>query len=192
MTKSDDNATADMTAKSDRWTVRGIAPETRRKAADMAAKADKSLGRWLSDLIDHAADMAAPADTPPNIIGELTARLERLERAVFPVAVVATQPTLDPTPIATDAPSPETAPETTLAAPTLAAGAVEAATGTSGTTDALGAAGEPGKRTRLSGEAKAARAAEIRRRRDAGESAVTIAAALGISVATVNRDASGA
>ena len=192
MTKSDDNATADMTDKSDRWTVRGIAPETRRKAADMAAKADKSLGRWLSDLIDHAADMAAPADTPPNIIGELTARLERLERAVFPVALVATQPTLDPTPIATDASPPESAAGTPPEAPRAPADVAEAAAGPIGTDDAPGATGEPGKRVRLSGDAKAAQVAEVRRRRSAGESAKAIAAALAISVANVNRALAGA
>jgi hypothetical protein len=84
---NDSPDTADTADKSDRWTVRGIAPETRRKAADMAAKADMPLGRWLSRLIEHAADKSDMADVPADVFGAVLARLERLERAVFVAAM---------------------------------------------------------------------------------------------------------
>ena len=68
---------------SDRWTVRGIGPDTRRKAADMAAKADIPLGRWLSQLIERAADKSDMTDIPADDLATVLARLGRLERAVF-------------------------------------------------------------------------------------------------------------
>ena len=80
---NDSPDTADTADKSDRWTVRGIGAATRRKAADMATKADMPLGRWLSRLIEQAADKSDMADVPGAVFGAVLARLERLERAVF-------------------------------------------------------------------------------------------------------------
>jgi hypothetical protein len=160
-------------------------------APDVAAVLARleTIEHWIAERnTDVTRDATRSGETP----GSAAERNTSATHAVIRSADAAPSDHTPEAAITPDAPPPKFATETTLAAPTLAAGAVEAATATSGTTDALGAAGEPGKRTRLSGEAKAARAAEIRRRRDAGESAVTIAAALGISVATVNRDASGA
>ncbi len=159
-------------------------------APDLAAVLARleTIERWIAE---RNTDVTRSGETPDGAAERNTGATRYVTRA----AVAAPSDHPPAAAVTPDAPPPESDTETTLGRPGKAAGAAEAATdtsGTSGTTDALGAAGEPGKRTRLSGEAKAARAAEIRRRRAAGESAVTIAAALGISVATVNRDASGA
>ena len=60
----------------DRWTVRGISRATQRKAADLAARADVTLGVWLSRLIDSAA---GSADIAPDIACEIASRLARHE-----------------------------------------------------------------------------------------------------------------
>jgi hypothetical protein len=223
---NDSPDTADTADKSDRWTVRGIGAATRRKAADMAAKADIPLGRWLSRLIEHAADKSDMADVPADVYGAVLARLERLERAVFvadmadvadmksavaiaPVvadmsdALAAVAPcqiagvmadTADTADInSTEPPCPTRSPEsdtrTPLEAAGVPAGAVGAAgagTGAADSTDVPGATGA--LRKRLSGDAKAERAAEITRRLAAGESKPDIMSAMGISLATLNRD----
>ena len=80
---SDANGGPNTADPSERWTVRGIGPDTRRKAADMADKADVTLGQWLSRLIERAADKATVADVQADDLALMLARLERLERAVF-------------------------------------------------------------------------------------------------------------
>ena len=228
---NDSPDTADTADKSDRWTVRGIGAATRRKAADMAAKADMPLGRWLSRLIEQAADKSDMADVPGAIFGAVLARLERLERAVFvadmagtadtgatvtialdtadmadmadksdTLAVVANclmagessamADTADTKPTEPSCPtrSPESDTETPMEAVGVPAGAFDAAGAGAGADDSTGIPGAPGAgRKRLAGDAKAERAADIKRRLAAGESKPDIMTALGISLATLNR-----
>ncbi len=188
---NDSPDTADAADKSDRWTVRGIGAATRRKAADMAAKADMPLGRWLSRLIEQAADKSDMADVPADTLALVLARLERLERAVF---VAATADMADIGAAVTIAPAMADMADTEM--PTEAAGvpagafdAAGAGTGADDSTDVPGGAGAG--RKRLAGDAKAERAADIKRRLAAGESKPDIMAALGISVATLNRALAG-
>ncbi len=165
---------ADTADKSDRWTVRGIGADTRRKAADMAAKADIPLGRWLSRLIEQAADMADMADVPADVFAGIVARLERLERVVFvadrsDAADINSSEPLCPTRSPVPAPAASSAP---VGTPTASMGVP-------------GGAGAG--RKRLAGDAKAERATDIKRRLAAGERKPEIMAALGISLATLNR-----
>ena len=256
---------ADKADKSDRWTVRGIGADTRRKAADMAAKSDMPLGRWLSRLIEQAADKSDMADVPADALGPVLERLERLERAVFVADMadksdtgatvtvvldmadmadmadikqaVAVTPnaavTADMSDTAdinsTEPPcltrSSESDTRTPLEAAGVPAGVVDAAGAGSGaddSTDVPGGAGVHSSadmagtadtessaalcrtaadksdsdmpvcgaiavQTRLSGDAKAERAADIKRQLGAGESKSEIITALGISLATLNR-----
>lgn len=200
---NDSPDTADTADKSDRWTVRGIGAATRRKAADMAAKADIPLGRWLSQLIEQAADKSDMADVPADALGPVLARLERLERAVFVAGVADIGATVTIAPVMADTsdtadteltePScPTRSPESNTEMPTEAAGvpagavaAAGAGTGADDSADVPGGAGAG--RKRLAGDAKAERAADIKRRLAAGESKPDIMSALGISVATLNR-----
>lgn len=218
---NDSPDTADTADKSDRWTVRGIGAATRRKAADMATKADMPLGRWLSRLIEQAADKSDMADVPGAVFGAVLARLERLERAVFvadmksavviaPVvadtsdksdalAVVATcqmagvmADTADTETTEPSCPtgSPESDTETPVEVAGVPGGVVDAAGAGAGAgaDDSTGIPGAPGAgRKRLAGDAKAERAADIKRRLVAGESKPDIMTALGISLATLNR-----
>ena len=179
---NDSPDTADTADKSDRWTVRGIGAATRRKAADMAAKADIPLGRWLSQLIEQAADKSDMADVPADALGPVLARLERLERAVFVADTADTADTITIAPRPTRSPVPDTG--THLEAAGAPAGAVDAV-GADDSTDIPEGAGAG--RKRLAGDAKAERAADIKRRLAAGESKPEIMAALGISLATLNR-----
>ena len=180
---NDSPDTADTADKSDRWTVRGIGAATRRKAADMAAKADVPLGRWLSQLIEQAADKSDMADVPADALGPVLARLERLERAVF-VADMSdmgdTEQAVAVTPNAavTSDMSDKSDTESSAALCRTAADKSDSE---------MPACGAIAVRTRLSGDAKAERAADIKRRLAAGESKPDIMSALGISLATLNR-----
>ena len=64
----------------DKWTVRGISQETRRHAMMLARAADQPIGAWLTTLIANAPDKSDRASD----IATLVARVERIERAVFP------------------------------------------------------------------------------------------------------------
>ena len=64
----------------DKWTVRGISQETRRRAAMLARAADQPIGAWLTTLIASTPDKSDNASDAATF----AARLDRLERTVFP------------------------------------------------------------------------------------------------------------
>ena len=54
-------------SEGDRWTVRGVSPEVRRKATAAAGRRDEAMGEWVSRVLSDAADREA-GDTviPPG------------------------------------------------------------------------------------------------------------------------------
>ena len=72
----------------DRWTVRGIAADLQRAAADAAKNEGRSVGRWLTDaikaeLVSHTADTRQTSDVGlremvETLAGQVAALAERL------------------------------------------------------------------------------------------------------------------
>jgi hypothetical protein len=96
---------ADNNADDMRWTVRGVAPEVRRVAAEAADRAKVSVGAWLSRAVDREIaaeraplDVLAPrmaadksSDTPDGLT-DASARLALIERAVAAAVALANAP----------------------------------------------------------------------------------------------------
>ena len=181
----------------------------------MSAKTGMSLGRWLSRLIEQAADKSDAADIPADDFAAIVARIERLESAVFTadksdmadmeqatqsVSVSAdmadTNQAVMLAPVAADMSDKSAAGATAPIALDTAdrsdtadieSSAALCRTAADKSDSEMPACGAIAVRTRLLGDAKAERAADIKRRLAAGESKPIIMAALGISIATLNR-----
>ncbi|CAK0772774.1 hypothetical protein WCLP8_4930003 [uncultured Gammaproteobacteria bacterium] len=188
-----------MTDAADRWTVRGISRTAQRTAADLAVKADVTLGQLITRLIEQAADSA---DVPPGALVGLRGQIEAIYAKLSDKADVAavdglalrvlTLETRLPRPHHRDAIEEN---GTVAGVVQELAGMAETISGTktgneSQTAPSESQNGRTGHLTRrrwLTGETKAERNAEIHRRRADGQSVKDVAAALGLSRATVVR-----
>lgn len=67
-------------SSADKWSVRGISQKTRQRAMMLAQAANQPIGSWLTTMIANAPDKSGRASD----IAALVARVERIEREVFP------------------------------------------------------------------------------------------------------------
>ena len=175
----------------ERWTIRGIPADLQRAAADAAKAQGRTLGRWVADAINAALAGGQPADERQT--GD-AARLVHLEGQICDLAGRLASVEVALLTVRTDGGQSADTPVKMQSAPTTGSDAAKADTVAAGGLGAVAddtTATAPSPRQRLTGAAKAVRAADIRRRLDAGERKADIATALGISLPTLNRDLAG-
>ena len=200
----------------DKWFIRGISADLSRKVTDIARRDRRTVGAVVTEALtawlDRQPDVTDEGDGHQSLaaaIADLQKRVARLEAkdatdsgdmtdkglhddVGLPVTTDETVMPDTADTLTTEPPCPTGSPVSDTGTPLEAAGesagVVDAASAVAGAHDSTNAPGATGAaRKRLAGDAKAERAADIKRRLAAGESKPDIMTALGISMATLNR-----